>query len=314
MGLDILWKKINSKPETYDFTKEEFLKWCHKAGSTGWKAINPNYIERYISGYKLSHEKAFSKSQKNEVAKSINGLIKSQEYVRAAKYIDAFEMNDHFDCVRIAGQLINRDNAELAVKLVSRIEDKSAMKEIISRLDFFKYNALASSAIKSNGLNPHDFPKLLSHQVYGALRSFVKRHDWFKAEEIALQRYHFYHDKSAFTTFVKVLIKNKQFDEAYSVIQRHGDKVQEYVIRQLKGKAKPKNRLDNILWETDLWGPTEVGLKGEKIEEYLTLEDLGVKKSDVYFIDDDSTKEFKAACEHLLAAKMVIFFFKGMYF
>ena len=73
------------------------------------------------------------------------------------------------------------------------------------------------------------------------MRSFIKRHDWMKAETIALQRYDFYGDKAAMTTFVKVLIKNKQYDEAYSVVQRHGEKIQEYVVRQLKNKAKPKN-------------------------------------------------------------------------
>jgi hypothetical protein len=164
--------------------------------------------------------------------------------------------------------LINRESAELAIRIVQTLEDKKPLKGIISRLDLFKYNALASSTIKSNGLDPNDFPKILSHQVYGALRSFVKRHDWYKTEEVALQRYNFYKDKQAMTVFVKVLIKNKQYDEAYSVVQRHSDKIQDYVIRQLKSKAKPKKQLNNIIWSSDLWGPSEVGMKGEKEKNY----------------------------------------------
>ena len=214
-------------------------------------------------------------------------------------------MNEHFDCRKLASQLINRDKPDLAIALVSKLEDKEDLKNIIGRLDFFKHNALASSAIKSNGLDPLDFPKLISHQVYGALRSFVKRHDWYKAEEIALQRYQFYNDKSSFTTFVKVLIKNKMYDEAYSVVDRHDEKVADYVKRQLRNKAQMRDSLENPLWPTDLWGPTEVGLRDENIEEYLTLEDLGVKEEDVLFIDDDSTPEFKKAVDHLLSAKMV---------
>ena len=57
--------------------------------------------------------------------------------------------------------------------------------------------------------------------------------------------------------------------------------------------------------ETDFFGPTEVGLNNHKIEDYLTLEDFGVKEEDVIFIDDDSTKEFSDACSHLLSATMV---------
>ena len=90
-------------------------------------------------------------------------MIKDQQYVRAAKYIDAFGMNNDFDSRKLASQLINRDQAELSIRLVSKLENKDALKQIINKLDLFKYNALASTAIKSNGLDHREFPKILSH-------------------------------------------------------------------------------------------------------------------------------------------------------
>lgn len=60
MAVDILWKKVNACPENYDFEENEFQDILQKSGVKGWKAINPNYIERYISGYRLSKKGAFS--------------------------------------------------------------------------------------------------------------------------------------------------------------------------------------------------------------------------------------------------------------
>lgn len=305
LGLEKILKQFDTEAEEQKLSKEDYVSLLQQAGSEGWMNINPNYIEKYIKQFKLNEGNAFSQKQMKMVHQAIKGLIRNQDFIRAGRYIDAFNISKSFDCRKLAHHLINRDKGELAIRLVEKLEDKRTLKEIISKLNLGKYNALVSNAIKNNGLNPEDFPRIVSHQIYGALMSFVRRHDWYKTEEVALQRYNFYNNKQAMTIFVKILIRNKKYDEAYSVVKRHSEKISEYVIHQLEKKAEPKNQVDNIIWTADSWGPSEVNMKGEDINEYLTLEYFGVKEEDVIFVDDDSTPEFKIATEHLLNATMV---------
>ena len=284
---------------------EQFKRNLQISGIKYWKGISTLYIERYIESFFLFEKNLFSTEEKQDVNETIQLLIQSQEYVRAAKYIHSFGLNEEHDCRKLASQLISRDSAELAVKLVSALENKTALSEIIGKLDYFKYNNLASAAIKSNKLNHQDFPKLISHQLNGALRSFVKRHCWEKTEEVALQRLEFYGNTKALDVLVKILIKNKQFDEAYSVSQRNSQFISDYVIKDLKSMAKSKNKLENKLFTQDIFGPTEVAMYNEKEEEYLRLSDFGVEEKDVLFLADDSADEFTNACEHLLSSSMV---------
>lgn len=263
--------------------------------------INPFYLEKYVKAYQINTKNALPPSGSEVLYELIHKLISEQNYTKAAKYIHCFNVHEHFDCKKLGITLIHRDHPEQAVELISGTNDRSILIEVISQLNPGKHNHLASDAIKANNLSIDDFPNLKRHQVFAGLRSFLSRHDWYKTEEIALQRYNFYGDKNAMNTFVEVLKSAKMPLEMHSVQVRHQDKLSSF-HKAVKIHHEP---IPNALTETDFFGPTEVALHDHNIEDYLTLEDFGVTEEDVLFLDDDSTKEFADACDHLLSATMV---------
>lgn len=123
-----------------------------------------------------------------------------------------------------------------------------------------------------------------------------------KAEEIAVQN-----GKSSINVLVKVLNKNKSYSEAWSVVQRHSEVMQNYIVRNLEKKCKNPDFVENKLLKDDYYGPTEVFMDEEgkeKEEDYLTMMMFGFEKDDVYFVGGDG-EDLKFTCEHFLNAKHV---------
>jgi hypothetical protein len=122
-----------------------------------------------------------------------------------------------------------------------------------------------------------------------------------KSEEIALQRRKC---NQAINILVKILTKNKMYNEAWSVAQRHSEKVSDHTINALRNKCDNPTLVQNTLFTDDIWGPSEVPLKGADPETFLTLSDLGFEEKDVHFIDGPS-EELTSTIDHFLNAKMV---------
>lgn len=294
-------------------TEKKYVQLLHKSGSAGWKQIHPNLAKDYIKNYRLKDENAFSKVQYDDCLSNIKALIKGHKYDIAGLYIQNFEFYTLFDREKLSMNLVKSGFSEMAVNLAAKLENKKVLKDVILNMNYFQDNALASSAIKKYNLDHNEFQKLINFQLNGALRSFVKRHDWCKAEEIASQRYHFYKEKNAYESFCDILLQSKMASAALWVANKHPDKVSKQLLAKIK--AKTTTEAVNNLQGSDFWGPTEVGMmETEKLEDYLTLADLGVMEEDVLLIDKDSTQEFKDACEHLLSSKMVIIKEKCKYF
>ena len=170
---------------------------------------------------------------------------------------------------------------------------------MVEKLDPRKYNTQASNLIKKFKLNPDNFPKLIEHQRYGAIRSFVTRHDWMKAEEIS-KKY-----PGGLNLLVNVLVKGQQYEEAISVAQRHSLEIPEHLRQIINQKCPfPKPKINKLL-EDDYFGPTEVFLHGHNVDEYLTLGQFGVEEKDVLFITKESDEHFEKSIKHFLEVEMV---------
>ena len=63
-------------------------------------------------------------------------------------------------------------------------EHKERVTRLVHLLDPREYNSIASTLIKKHELDHRQFTKLIAHQVYNHIRSFLIRTDWMKAEEI----------------------------------------------------------------------------------------------------------------------------------
>lgn len=206
----------------------EYAKEVKNVGIKNWKFINPSFLEKYVKAFSINKKNSLPPAEAKNLSELIHNMISEQNYTKAAKYIHCFNVHDDFDCEKLGTTLIHRDHPEQAVELVSGTKNPALITKVINQLNPGKHNHLASDAIKSNNLSIDDFPNLKRHQVFGGLRSFLMRHDWYKTEEVALQRYHFYGDDNAMNVFVEVLKSAKMPMETYSVQIRHKDKLDKF--------------------------------------------------------------------------------------
>lgn len=282
-------------------SKTEFQNGLMIEGILIWAKIPPNQLEKFVSSYNLNAPGVLTKKQKEPIADKVDELLRNQQYKLAADYIINFDLIEEFDISSLCQTLIKRDLAHVALNLAEKGGDLELIKETIQKLNYHKDSKIATNAIKKHKFDPKDFKRLLDHQVFGMIRSFVKRHGWMKAEEIALQN-----GRSAVNTLVKVLTKNKQYPEAYSVVQRHSELIDNHILGLLKGKCKnPGEAVENKLTKDNYFGPTEVFMNGEKEEDYLLMKDFGFNEEDLYFVHKNG-KDLDFTIDHFLKAKRVL--------
>ena len=287
----------NSEKAKNSLSREAFTSELRRVGLEMWHEVHNNLMSNFATAFSLTD---LTEEEKRPIAKKAHKYLKNQMYKQAGNLILTFNLTNDFDIKFVAETLCRRDFAELGIKLAEMTQNKDLLKSIVKKLNAFKYGKLASSIINKYEFDQNEFPALLNHQRFGYLRSFVKRHNWMKAEEMALQA-----GKGAVNVLVKVLIKNKQFSEALSICQRHSELVEDYLVQEIGRKCKHPKFVQNELRRKDYFGPTEVSLLGEDEGAFLVLGDFGFDESNVLFVDDDQSDGFKEMTEAFLAAKTV---------
>lgn len=294
----------DSEDSNYSFEapvcREEFVSKLREVAWRSWPDVNINTLQQFTKAFQIDNEyKGEENKNIDKVIIEIKAQINQNNFKRAGVMTLAFGLQNHpdLDISNMINLLIKIGKQEFAVKLIN---SKETAVEIAHKLDVRKFGKIVSQLIKKYKLDPFDFPKLIRNQKFLHLRSFVKRHDWMKAEEIA-QAY-----DQGLSILVDVLIGAKKYSEALSVIQRNAiDSISDYAQKGIESNRSKIVNKENILFNKDLFGPTEVVLKGASIEEYLLLKDFGIKEEDVWFIDSESDPRFEIAIEKFKNAKVV---------
>lgn len=263
-------------------------------GLSNWKEIPLNEIKSFSSSFNM---KNLSTEQAEPIVAKVNEQIKDQNYKQSVDLINSFHLQKYFECKVLIEVLIGRDSIDQAIGLTDG--DVELTTFLIHKINPKKHNKVASGLINKLKLNPNDFPALLESQMYSALFSFVKRHDWMKTEELA-KRY-----PGGMLMLINILIRNKQFDEALSVAQRNSVDVPDDKMEIIRTSNPYPKQVENTLLNNDYFGPTEVILEGKKPEEYLLLSDFGISEEDVHFIDSEDHPQFQASIDHYLNSKVV---------
>jgi len=271
-----------------------FLRALTEAGLSMWQKIPMGEIGYFPQAFNMTE---LTVEQAQPILDTIHQLLLEQNYKHASQMIEAFCLRHHFKCDEIVAILAAQGCVDKALSLASN--DPHLCGVLVKCLNVQKYSKEMSKLIITANLNPNDFPELISHQRYAALRSFVSRHDWMKGEELAVKYPEGLH------LLVKILIKANQFEEALSIIQRNCLTVSDNISNTIAQKCPVPKKLENTLLVEDYFGPTEVLLNKADPTTYLLLSDFGIKEEDVHFVDSEKHPQFESSISHFLAASVV---------
>ena len=289
-AIDYVKTSFKEQKPKYD----ELVSSLQQHGGKGWWHVSIDQVEKYAGAFCVTHPS--DPEDLKLVRSEINRLLKEQNYKHASVMIHSFNQHLHYDVEDIIMNLASRDYIDEVFRLIA--EDESRAKTAIFSMDANKHASRARELIKKFKLDPYQFKHIIKAQAFLAIRSMFKRLGWKITEEKMI-----YDPKDYVLVFVEILVKDKMYSEALSVVQRQNINLPRYLSDVLQG-AKGLKPVQNELFTDDFFGPSEVFVEKQKVEEYLTLGFFGIKEKDVHFLDEID-KEFEDVTEELLKSKVI---------
>lgn len=268
-----------------------------EAGSLGWHVISIDNIEKFAAIFEIVELP--SNESKTAMVAEIEKRIGQQSFKEASVLIRTFDLYESLELDQLHNTLKSLIKTDKVDDALNFIRDSAELAKVaLKSMEPVKHAKIARELIKKFGFDPYEYHEIAKAQIYFAVSAFVLNLGWMITEEKVSN-----FTKLEKLCFLEILVKKEMFSEALGVAKRHGLEFPEE-LKEAVDKESTLTPKANVLWEKDEFGPIEVYLQNAKKEKYLTLEDLGVKESDVIFLSSID-QVFEHTTKTLLDAKKV---------
>lgn len=160
------------------------------------------------------------------------------------------------------------------------------------------------SLIKKYKFKVDDYPFIVEQFQKKYLRYVLNSEGWVKCEEV------FLNEKCILEYLVEELTQKNRFDEAFSLASRHKiySNSQSHEVNKIFNElAADKNFkiLVNEIFEYDSFNSVEEIVSLYKKGAFLNLQDFGIARKNVFFIDSLDNEEFTYCKKEILQSKYV---------